>query len=268
MTRPGSNRRGHSRRGNDHPQSLASHADLDRSLADVLAIGVHIHRSIRLQSQTFRLEIFHLSDAEMASEVNGWEQREQLRLADIAHDADVEFAIVEPGVRGNLHAATEGRSVGKSGEQSTARLAGFAVWKGKHSLRRSELCQRRQQGERVSSVASQPARQPIRPPRDFSVKPHPTHTAEEVPMPMWSGRLARERLNYTKINRPNIGPTFHKLGPGRERITPFRDAQGTGKIVPAATRDDQNRQMQLDQLLEVPVHRAVAAEDQDCVGVA
>ena len=61
--------------------------------------------------EAFCLSIFDLFEAEMASEIDGGEEAKELERVHSPHDANIELAIVEIGVRSYFHSAAVSRGV-------------------------------------------------------------------------------------------------------------------------------------------------------------
>ena len=66
--------------GHDDSQSVSHRANLDGSLADILAIRVNTERAIRFYLQYRGGKIFNLIDAEMPPKIDGRKHSEQLQL--------------------------------------------------------------------------------------------------------------------------------------------------------------------------------------------
>jgi hypothetical protein len=60
--------------------------------------------------------------------------------------------------------------------------------------------------------------------------------------------------------------TGSELAPGVQRVAETPKLQGASKIIATATGDDKHGQLEFNQLCQMPVHRAVAAEEQNRVG--
>src|SRR6266567_769620 len=101
---------------NNHLQSIPRNAELHRGLAHVLSIGIDIERISGFKSRSFGLCVLDLAKAEMPTEINRGKQTEEFERVHRAHYADVQFAVVEPRLRSDLHAAAVGWSVGEGGE--------------------------------------------------------------------------------------------------------------------------------------------------------
>ena len=129
--------------------------------------------------------------------------------------------------------------------------------------------QGRQQAERIAATPAEGAGKAVGAARDLDIKPHPADATEVAPSsrPVWRGRPARVRRNNrhydAQINLPHAAAAGNELPPRRQRIVHCAQLQRPGKIIAAAMRDHQHWKPQPDQLRQMTVHRAVAAENQN-----
>jgi hypothetical protein len=73
--------------------------------------------------------------------------------------------------------------------------------------------------------------------------------------------------NHTKIDRSHITGIRRKVLPSRQRVRNTAKPERAREIVSTAARHNQDWNLQLDQLSQMTMHRPVAAEDQNGVGM-
>jgi len=115
----------------------------------------------------------------------------------------------------------------------------------------------------------QPAWQAVSEARDFTIQPNSCHGAEIVFRLMWRGRLAYPGwTDDSQINGANIVSPITEPPPCSQRVAHAAQAKRTGKVIPAAGWDNQYRKAKPDQLTQVPMNGAIAAEKQNHVRLA
>jgi len=77
----------------------------------------------------------------------------------------------------------------------------------------------------------------------------------------------RQRRNDPEIDRSRITCVGAKVAPSRRRFPKALHFQCASEIVSTTTRHDQDGKVQFDQLWQMTMHGAVAAEDEDRVGL-
>src|SRR6266481_1592884 len=102
-------------RGYDHLQGIPGNTELNRSLANVLAISIKVARLFGFEPGSFSLRILDFAKAEMSSEINRWTEAEQFERIHRPDDADIQLAVVELRVGSDPHPSAVGLRVGEGG---------------------------------------------------------------------------------------------------------------------------------------------------------
>src|SRR5580698_8807638 len=90
---------------NNDTQRSWRDSHFDRRLAHIFTVSVDIERPFGFDSQTGGLKIFHFPHAQVISKVDGRKQAEKFEGIDVADDAKIEFAVVEPRSWRDFHAS-------------------------------------------------------------------------------------------------------------------------------------------------------------------
>jgi len=227
----------------------------------MLAVGINLERGFCFYAQIFPLRVLHLGEFQVSAKINRGKKTEQSHLASLSDNAHIEPAVIEAGAGSDFHAPAIGWAVGEGGEKGQPR-SGFDFFRlgGDLQAKRPEAEKRGRQAERVTPVPQQPARQPIGPPRDFAAQADARHRTEIM---VDLGRANVERPNHSQINPFDYAFSRGKSAPGGDGVFHSTQAQGTGKIIAAAARNNQHRQVQPDQLRQMTVNGAVAAENEN-----
>src|ERR1700675_1346154 len=116
-------------------------------------------------------------------------------------------------------------------------------------------------------MCAQPSRQGLGAAADFGVEAYACHAAEIAAV--WRGRPARDcqRCHNSQVDPGYIVLSRVKSPPRHERIADASQSQGAGEIVATSGRNNKKRKSKFYQLVEMAVNGAVAAEDQDNVGL-
>ena len=194
----------------------------------------------------------------MPPAVHSRQQTHESKSIHRAHYADIEQPIIHPGPRRNLHSSSIQRSIRKSSQQRrliAANIPAILIALGSRQnlhRHRRERPNRRSQAQGVPSMPPQPSRQPVRPRRHLTVKPHSRHTAE---VSRYRSRpRVIQRRNHSQINCPNIPRPTAKSLPRLQRIPHPPHPQRSRKIVPTPYRHNQHRQAEPNQLRQMPMN--------------
>src|SRR5580698_7083364 len=103
---------------NNDTQRSWRDSHFDRRLANIFPVSVDIERPFGFDSQTGGLKIFHFPHAQVISKVDGRKEAKKLERIDVADDAKIEFAVVEPCSWRDFHAAAIRGRVGEGREHS------------------------------------------------------------------------------------------------------------------------------------------------------
>lgn len=95
-------------------QYLRRHSDFHRRPAHVLAVCIDVEGCLSLHPKAIGLKILYFANIQVAAEIDGGKEAEQLEGIKASNDTRVELAVVHDSLRRDLHAAPVSRGVGES----------------------------------------------------------------------------------------------------------------------------------------------------------
>src|ERR1700688_2851016 len=90
---------------------------LDWSLANEFAVGVHVEWGLGFHSHARGQKILDAVDRHVSAEIDSRKHAEQFEGVNASDHADIELAVIHSRMRRNLHAAAISGSVGESGQE-------------------------------------------------------------------------------------------------------------------------------------------------------
>ena len=120
----------------------------------------------------------------------------------------------------------------------------------------------------ITAMCAQPAGEPVGALRNFNIEPDPGHTAKKARRGCLAGTGFAERRNQTEINSWHVFIARDEAVPCLPRILYVANILGASKVVATSARNHQYRNLQPDQLGQVPMYGAVSAENQDRVSIS
>ena len=196
----------------------------------------------------------------MRSEKDGGRPAQQFEFVHPANETYIEQTVIKLCPRCNLHPAAIPMRIPHRNKKR--RPPEFSVFCDDSHLNCSERDQRPQRCQQVSAVAFQPWWQTIRSRIGLGIHACAGDTAEERLSFRLRLSLLIAGVNRSEVDFAHISAAKAKLFPGLERNLLIAQAQGFGKIIAAAARNNQDRNFQFVELWKISVNSSISAEEQ------
>src|SRR5258708_5317380 len=222
----------------NHFERAGENSDLDRSIADVLAIGIKRERTAGFQAEPPSTEAFDLFEPDVCAKKDGRQDRQKFELVHPPDQADVEHAVIELRLRRDLDAFAITVRIACGNQQ--AGTADVKIITGDANISALEGRRGVQCGNQISNRAAQPGRHAVGARVSFRVQASSGDAAEEGFLPIFA--------DYSQIDFSDVVAMRTKMLPGRKRDAFVPDAERLGKVVATAFGDDQRGNFVLEEL--------------------